>query len=451
MPPDLLYCLYGGREAPVPPVTENSKMPESLWTATAEPAPTFGALEAERQCDVVIIGAGYTGLSAAQHIASSGREPILLEANSLAWGASGRNGGVVSPKFRVGFPAMMARHGRDVALQMYRLGYAAVDSLVEMVETLDLQEAQLRLGGHIAAAHNEHAVKGLQATADWIRRETGGQSSRLISAAEVAELTGSRIFHGGLLTPKAGGIHPLNYARGMARSLAARGVQLYTESPALAVREEAGRVRVDTPGGSVLAKQVIYATNGYSDLTAATRDLHRRLIPFRSAIIATAPLPAGVLAELLPGGQVCGDTKRMLRWFRVVGERLIFGGRGAFGKHDSEAAFRDLQRSLGVVFPAVREVPIEFRWSGLVAMTLDYLPHAGRLSERQFYAIGYNGGGVAMSTYMGKQLALMTAGQPAELGLMVAEGFAPIPLHAFRAPGVRLAAGWQQFLDVIGR
>jgi glycine/D-amino acid oxidase-like deaminating enzyme len=424
---------------------------QSLWAATAQPAPALQSLEGERQCDVVIIGAGYTGLSAAHHIARSGREPLIVEANTLAWGASGRNGGVVSPKFRVGFPTLMSRFGRDTALQMYYTGYAAVDSLVEMVETLGLSGAELRLGGHIAAAHNVHALGALESTANWIKRETGGTSSRMISADQVREMTGSATFCGGLLTPRAGGIHPLNYARGMARHLVERGVKIFINSPAEQVRREGERVIVQTPQGRVSAKQVIYATNGYSDQTRATDTLHRRLIPFRSAIIATEPLPPHVLAALMPGGQVCGDTKRMLRWFRVIGDRLIFGGRGAFGKSDSQGAFDALQRSMGDVFPILRDRAIAYRWSGLVAMTLDYLPHAGQLDERSYYAIGYNGGGVAMSTWMGMQLAAMTAGEKVELGLLAGERFNPIPLHAFRAPGVRLAAGWQQLLDVIGR
>jgi glycine/D-amino acid oxidase-like deaminating enzyme len=424
---------------------------QTLWAATAEPGPALQSVEGERQCDVAIIGAGYTGLSAARHIALSGREPLLIDAKTLAWGASGRNGGVVSPKFRVGFAALMARFGRDTALRMYRTGYDAVDSLVETVEALGLDEARLHLGGHIAAAHNPHALAGLQATAEWIKRETGGASSFMLSAAEVAEYTGSNLFHGGLLTPKAGGIHPLNYARGMARSLTGNGVKIYINSPAQKVHRDGQRMIIETPQGRISARQVIYATNGYSDLTPVTDTLHRRLIPFRSAIIATEPLAPAVLATLMPGGQVCGDTKRMLRWFRVVGDRLIFGGRGAFGKNDSETAFRALQRSMGEVFPVLRDQPIAYRWSGLVAMTLDYLPHAGQLDEQSFYAIGYNGGGVAMSTYMGGQLARMTAGEQVDLGLLAGEKFQPIPLHAFRAPGVRLAAGWQQFLDLIGR
>ncbi len=424
---------------------------QSLWAATAQPCPALQSLEGDRQCDVVIIGAGYTGLSAAHHIALSGREPLIVEANTLAWGASGRNGGVVSPKFRVGFPTLMERFGRDIALQMYRTGYAAVDSLIEMVDSLGLTGAQLNMGGHIAAAHNVHALSGLESTANWIKRETGGASSVMISAAQVQEMTGSTLFVGGLLTPKAGGIHPMNYARGIAQSLTERGVRLFINSPAENVRHEAGRVIVQTPKGQISARQIIYATNGYSDQTHVTDTLHRRLIPFRSAIIATEPLSPDVLAQIMPGGQVCGDTKRMLRWFRVVGDRLIFGGRGAFGKNDSQSAFRTLQRSMGEVFPVLRDCKVDFRWSGLVAMTLDYLPHAGQLDERSFYAIGYNGGGVAMSTWMGTQLAKMTAGEKVELGLLSGDKFNPIPLHAFRAPGVRLAAGWQQFLDVIGR
>ncbi|WCE09403.1 NAD(P)/FAD-dependent oxidoreductase [Pseudomonas sp. JBR1] len=425
--------------------------PDSLWNATALPAPTLTALQGDHRCDVAIVGGGFTGLAAAHRLVQAGQEPVVLEANSLGWGASGRNGGVVSPKFRFSFAGMMARHGREAALQMYHLGYAAIDALAENIERLGLHEAELKLCGHIAAAHTERALAGLRSTAEWISRETGGASSVIISREQVRELTGSDLYHGGLLTPKAGGIHPLNYARGLARTLVERQIGLFEHSPVASVQREQGGFRLRTPTGSLLARQVIYATNGYSNQTAATATLHRRLIPFRSAIIATEPLAPDVLARILPGGQVCGDTKRMLRWFRLVGNRLIFGGRGAFGSTDSEAAFRDLQRSLGTVFPLLADARIDYRWSGLVAMTLDYLPHAGQLDDGQFYAVGYNGGGVALSTYLGQQVAALSLGETPELGLMVSEGFNPIPLHAFRAPGVRLAAGWQQFLDAVGR
>ncbi|MFJ4056501.1 NAD(P)/FAD-dependent oxidoreductase [Pseudomonas sp. NPDC089743] len=423
---------------------------QSLWAATAEPDVPLSSLQGDRRCDVVIIGGGYTGLSAARHIADSGREPVVLEANSLASGASGRNGGVVSPKFRVSFQSVMQRFDRDTALHLYRTGYDAVDSVIETVDTLGLSEAKLTLNGHIAAAHNDKALAGLQATSQWIRQETGTRSSVMLDAEEVAQMTGSQRFRGGMLTPKAGGLHPLNFARGIARHLHGRGVQVFIDSPAQRVECRADGVVVETAQGRVHAQQLVYATNAYSDLTPVTASLHRRIVPFCSAIIATEPLPSAVLASLLPGGQVCGDTKRMLRWFRVIGDRLIFGGRGAFGKDGSNAAYKALEENMAEIFPQLSGQPIAYRWSGLVDMTLDGLPHAGKLDERRFYAIGYNGGGVAMSTYMGARLAELTAGRPLDLRLLAGERLNPIPLHAFRAPGVRLAAGWQQFLDAIG-
>ncbi|MFG0268787.1 NAD(P)/FAD-dependent oxidoreductase [Pseudomonas sp. zjy_14] len=424
---------------------------QSLWAATAEPAVPLSPLQGERQCDVVIIGAGYTGLSAARHIADSGREPVVLEANSLASGASGRNGGVVSPKFRVSFQSVMQRYDRDTALHLYRTGYAAVDSVIETVDSLGLSEARLSLNGHLAAAHNHKALEGLRATAEWIQRETGGRSSVMVSAAEVAQMTGSQRFTGGMLTAKAGGLHPLNFARGMARHLTERGVNVFVNSPAQRVESRPDGIVVQTPQGRIHAKQLVYATNAYSDLTPVSVSLHRRIVPFCSAIIATEPLPPAVLATLLPGGQVCGDTKRMLRWFRVIGDRLIFGGRGAFGKDGNDAAYQALQENMAEIFPQLRGQAIAYRWSGLVDMTLDGLPHAGQLDARRYYAIGYNGGGVAMSTYMGARLADLTAGRPLDLRLLAGDRLHPIPLHAFRTPGVRLAAGWQQFLDAIGR
>jgi gamma-glutamylputrescine oxidase len=323
--------------------------------------------------------------------------------------------------------------------------------VIETVDSLGLSEARLALNGHLAAAHNDKALSGLEATAQWIARETGGRSSVMLNAEEIAQMTGSRRFTGGMLTPKAGGLHPLNFARGMARHLYGRGVQVFVNSPAQRVECGADGVTVDTPQGRIHARQLVYATNAYSDLTPVSASLHRRIVPFCSAIIATEPLPPAVLTSLMPGGQVCGDTKRMLRWFRVIGDRLIFGGRGAFGKDGNDAAYQALQQNMAEIFPQLRGQPIAYRWSGLVDMTLDGLPHAGQLDARRFYAIGYNGGGVAMSTYMGERLAELTAGRPLDLRLLAGERLNPIPLHAFRAPGVRLAAGWQQFLDAIGR
>lgn len=421
----------------------------SLWAATADAEPDFPQLQGPIQADVAIVGGGYTGLSAAYHIAESGRAPVLLEANRIGWGASGRNGGVVSPKFRISFPGLAATHGRDVARRMYDLAYESVDCVEELVDALKIDGAGFGRYGHIAAAHTPRALAGLTVTGDWIKAEYG--KSVMLTTEQVREEVGSNAFFGGLLTEKAGGIHPLNYARGLARGLQAKGVPVYIDTPAVKFRREGDGVIVETPRGQVSARQLIIATNGYSDLTGATKPIHRRMVPFRSAIIATAPLSSNIRAQILPGGRLCGDTKRMLRWFRMVGDQLIFGGRGAFGKDDSAASFRALRRNMVELFPILEGTPIAYEWSGLVSMTLDGLPHVGMLDERTHYAAGYNGTGVAMASLMGRYLARKTAGQATDAALLETLPLNPIPFHAFRSPGVRLAAGWQQFLDVLGR
>ncbi|MBL0406175.1 FAD-binding oxidoreductase [Microvirga aerilata] len=422
---------------------------DSLWAATADAEPVFPRLTGHAQADVVIIGGGYTGLSAAYHIAESGRAPLVLEANQIGWGASGRNGGVVSPKFRISFPGIASAHGNEVARRMYDLAYESVDCVEELVETLSLKSAGFGRYGHIAAAHTPRALAGLSVTGDWIKAEYG--KSVMLSAEEVSEEIGTKAFFGGLLTADAGGIHPLNYARGLARGLEAKGVPVYVETPALKLRREGAGVVVDTPEGQVTARQVILATNGYSDLTDATKPIHQRLVPFRSAIIATAPLSANVRAQILPGGRLCGDTKRMLRWFRMAGDQLIFGGRGAFGRDDSPASFKALRKNMVELFPILEDTPIVHQWSGLVAMTLDALPHVGRLDDRTYFAVGYNGTGVAMASLMGRYLARKTAGEATSAALLETQPLHAIPFHAFRSPAVRLAAGWQQLLDVVGR
>ena len=159
-------------------------------------------------------------------------------------------------------------------------------------------------------------------------------------------------FVGGVLNPGSGGIHPLNYLRGLAKGVAQRGVPIFQESPVLALRRDGDGVVAETPGGSVRARQAIIATNSYSDLTSATARLQRTLVPFRSALIATEKLSPNLAGSLMPTGRTYTETKRMMRWFRKVDDRVIFGGRGAFGKQDSEARSRRYARRWSASSPS---------------------------------------------------------------------------------------------------
>jgi glycine/D-amino acid oxidase-like deaminating enzyme len=423
----------------------------SLWASTAEPAPDLPSLSGEQRADVVIIGGGYTGLSAAHHIARSGLAPVVLEANRPGWGASGRNGGVITAKFRLSFREIDAAHGRAMARRMYEIAHESVEMVEELVSEYGVTAAQLTRTGQVKAAHNETTLKAAIDEAEWMKREMGDSEVRILAAHGVREETGSKNFVGGVLNPGSGGIHPLNYVRGLARGVAQRGVAIFQDSPVLRLARDDGGVIAETPNGVVRAKQAIIATNSYSDLTPATARLQKTLVPFRSAIIATERLSPNLAGHLMPTGRTYTETKRMMRWFRKMDDRVIFGGRGAFGKQDSESAFEALRKAMVGIFPELADVALEFRWSGLVGMTLDSVPHIGRLDDRTLFAMGYNGAGVAMSSLMGHYLAALLRGEKPNLGLLDASRLRTIPFYALREPAVRLVAGWYQFLDAVER
>ena len=423
----------------------------SLWADTATSAHEFPRLQHDIQADVAIIGGGYTGLSAAHHLANSGLEPLVLEAHRPGWGASGRNGGVVTAKFRPSFPAIAAASGRDVARRMYEIAHEAVGAVGELVETLDIKGAAFTRNGQVKAAHNRETLRYAVDEARWLETELNDRTMSVLTAEQVREETGSAAFVGGVRSTGSGGIHPLNYLHGLARGVAAKGVGVFSHSPALRIGREGSVVLVETPGGTVRARQVVIATNAYSDLTPATGSFKHALIPFRSAIIATAPLSANLAATIMPTRRTYTETRRMMRWFRKVDDRVVFGGRGAFGKQDSPAAFRALHKAMVGIFPQLADVPLSHKWSGLVAMTLDALPHVGRVDDRVLFAMGYNGAGVAMSTLMGRYVAAFARGESPDVGLLDAKRLRRVPFYPLREPAVRMVAGWYQFLDAIGR
>lgn len=423
---------------------------QSLWAATAVAAPRFPKLDRDVQADVVIVGGGFTGLSAAHHIAKDGRRPVVLEAKTVGWGASGRNGGLVSGKFRVPFHEVAARHGRDAALRLYRTGHEAVDIVEELVQELGIDASRFTRSGYITAAHTERALEAQRVAVEWLRTELGDTESHILTREQVATELGAQGYVGGSLNTAAGCLHPLNYVRGLAAGVAARGIEVFEESPVVRVGQEGSGILVETPQAFVRAKQIVIATNAYSDLTGATAPFATSLVPFRSAIIATTPLSDNLRSTVLPSLRVAADTKRLLRWYRMVDGRLVFGGRGAFGKSDSEAAFRRLQKEMEAVFPQLTGQSIEFKWSGLVAMTPDQLPQIGRLDNGPFYAMGYNGTGVALSSLMGRYLAQLTRGEAPDLGLL-GRPLRTIPFYPLSVPAVRIVTGYYQLLDALGR
>ncbi|WP_061125278.1 NAD(P)/FAD-dependent oxidoreductase [Caballeronia catudaia] len=440
------------------PTTQPRPQPESLWRAMAARVPTMNApvstgapLARDINVEVAIIGAGYSGLSAAYALQKRGVECAVLDANPVGWGASGRNGGVVSSKFRVSFPAIASAHGIDVAKRMHRLAHDGVRTVEAFIDEFRLERARFEHTGSLRCAHTERALESIRAEADWVRTALNDTSMSVQSRAEVEHETGSKGFVGGVLSADAGTILPLEYVRGIAAGLTARGVKIYESTPVIDMsRAQDGRVLLKAPGGTVRAKQVIVATNAYSNLTDATASYHRELVPFRSAMIATAPLPPELDRQLMVNRRSYTETRRMMKWFRKVDGRMLFGGRDAFGKEGEPTGFDALQRAMIALFPQLKDVAVDYRWSGYVGMTFNALPHVGRSDSATTFCLGYNGAGVAMASLIGQHAAALALGDQPELALLAQDGLRPVPFHALRAPGVRLVAAWYQFLDAVG-
>ncbi|HEY0212006.1 MAG TPA: FAD-binding oxidoreductase [Paenirhodobacter sp.] len=422
----------------------------SLWRDTTADRPEFGPLTGDLSCDVAIIGGGYTGLTTARYLMAAGLSVAVVEAHRIGWGGSGRNGGVVGGKFRISFADMAARWGIDVARRMHDLGLEAIDHVAETVEALAIPQADYRSTGALRCAHNAHSLQALEREVAWLHQTLGDRACRILSRAEMAEETGSPDFVGGMLNSHGGIIHPLNYVLGIARAVAAHGAALAEATPVTGLRRTTDGVALETARGTVRAKQVVIATNAYSDLTPATGAVRTAIIPFRSAMVATAPLSPELNARLMTADRSYTETRRMMRWFRKADGRVLYGGRGAFGKADSAAAFAALETAMVAQFPELKGVAVTHRWSGLVAMTMDSLPHLSRLDDRVVFCLGYNGSGVALSSMIGRYAARLVTGQPAEAGLLTATALRHVPLYPIREPAVRLVAGWYQFLDRIG-
>ena len=355
----------------------------SLWSAmggTTAPLSAGAPLARDLLTEVAVIGAGYSGLGAAYALQRRGVETVVLDANPVGWGASGRNGGVVSSKFRLSFPTIARLHGLDTARRMHRLAHEGVRVVESLVDEFKLEDAHFQHTGSLRCAHTERAFETIRAEADWVRQTLGDTSMSVQSRAEVAHETGSSAFVGGVLSADAGTILPLRYVRGLAAGLTARRVPIYESSPVIDMQRDGIGVLLRVPGGTVRAKQVIVATNAYSALTPATGAYQRTLVPFRSAIIATERLPAELDARLMVGQRSYTETRRMMKWFRKADGRMVFGGRDAFGKEGQLTGFDALQRAMVSLFPDLTGVRVEYRWSGYVGMTFDQLPHIDRKS-----------------------------------------------------------------------
>jgi glycine/D-amino acid oxidase-like deaminating enzyme len=285
----------------------------------------------------------------------------------------------------------------------------------------------------------------------WLDLHAEDRIPRMLDRAETARRIGTDFYTAAYFEPRGAGMHPLNYCLGLAESLAKRGVPIYCDTPVAEWHVDGPRVVLYANGRRVTASQVIFAANAHSGMTAAGAQIKRRIVPMVSSVIVTEALPESLRVRLLPEGNLVTDAKRLTNYFRLLQDgRLFFGGRGGARSEANASVYSRLQQDMLAILPELRGIKAAYRWSGHVAVTRDGLPHIGSLNERTFYALGYNGRGVALSALMGKMLAQRVCGEAIALGPMTDEPFRPIPFHSLRVPGKQVAIAYYRVLDAMG-
>ncbi len=431
----------------MPPIPhERDALSASLWSDTANPAPIRPALAEAVEAECVVIGAGFTGLSAALHIAEAGRSVVALDARQPGWGASGRNGGQVNPGLKEGPAALARRFGGDLGGRMARLSGGGGDLVFDLIAKHDIACSAAR-PGWVRAAHTGKALAGLRAVAaEW--RALGAPVDNL-DAAEAERLLGTGEYLGGIVDRRGGNLHPLNYALGLAEAAERAGARLHGESPVTGIETDGDRIAVRTRSGRVTARRALVCTNAY---TGALADpLGRTVVPVTSVQVATAPLSGNVAASILPEGHSPSDTRRLLLYFRKDAEgRFIIGGRGATADRDIRARQQALREAALRLYPQLEGAEWTHAWGGNVAVTRDHLPGLHLLAPGIMAGLGYNGRGVAMATVMGKVLAQWACGaDPASLDFPVTAA-RPIPFHRFRQVGLGATVAAYRLLDRLG-
>ncbi|MCC7275311.1 MAG: FAD-binding oxidoreductase [Alphaproteobacteria bacterium] len=426
----------------------------SVWRATARIArPAAQPLGEDRECDVAVIGAGFTGLATAHFLCEAGMRPVVLEAMDLAWGASGRTAGMAGTRYKRTYSDLATHYGTPTALLMHRLAHEAIGTLEAIVAHYRIPGAFARTG-QLIPAHAAGALAGLASDVAWLAAEAGDHTPRILDAAETAREIGSAEYVGAWLDARGGAIQPVDYVHGLAAGLIARGVAIHVETPVTAVADSADGVVLTTPHGRVRARQAILATDAYAGMALRLGDLHRRFVPVSASIVATEPLSDNVAKSILPGRRVASDTKRLLHAFRMLPDnRLLFAGRAdVTGRRAGDpASYGGIERVLARTFPQVGEPRIGHRWSGMVAMAADAIPHIGRHGKNVLYALGFSGRGVTLTALLGKHLARMATGDEPDLGPMSHGRFAPIPLQRLRVPILQVLTTYYGIRDALAR
>jgi gamma-glutamylputrescine oxidase len=417
----------------------------SWYEDTAGPRPEYPVLDGDAQADVVIIGGGFTGLSAAAHLAKSGVDVVLIDANRFGDGASGRNGGQLGTGQRGSLDELEAAYGWTRAKALFDLAEEAKAHLLEFarVNAIDIDF----MPGQISVAHKKRYVDDYRRYADYMREKAGYPHMSFMDAAETAERLGSTHYYGGIRDTGTGHIHPLKLVVGTARVAAKAGARLFENTRSTSLSSTGGKIRVTTPTGAITAEKCLVAVNAYGGELEPVSASH--IMPIGSFIGATVPLPSD--SPVLPGGESVDDSRFVVRYFRKTRDnRLLFGGREIYTVHDPKDIHIHIRRQIAEIYPALKDIEITHGWGGYVGITVPRKPFVREVMPGVISAGGYSGHGVMLSNFVGKLYAETVAGNRDRLKLFEELNIPPFPGgRRLRAPLLFLALNWFALRDRI--
>jgi glycine/D-amino acid oxidase-like deaminating enzyme len=401
--------------------------------------------------DVAVIGAGFTGLSAARTLAKRGAKVAVLEAETVGWGASSRNGGMVLTGLKLGANTLISRYGKEATRRMYAASLASIDCVEQIVREESIACDFARCG-HLEVACKPKHFAEFHRSAEVIAQEFHHQL-RIVPKDGLQSEIGSAIYHGGMVDETSAGVNPARYVAGLARAAEHAGAAIFERTRVERIEREANQGtpgwKVTTSRGTLWAREVFVATSGYT--SRVTRALQKKIIPIGSYIIVTEILPEKLSAELSPRNRMIYDSKNYLYYYRLTPDRrMLFGGRAAFFP-ETESSIRTsaeiLRRGMIGVYPQLRDTKVEYVWGGTLDFAFDIMPHAGKL-EGMYFSVGYAGHGVAMATYLGSKMAeLISGGGEQSPFAGIPFPGAPLGLYNGNPWFLPLAGVWYKFLD----
>ncbi|MBD3765513.1 MAG: FAD-binding oxidoreductase [Rhodobacterales bacterium] len=420
--------------------------PRSYYAATATPLPPFAPLRGAVRADVAILGAGFTGLSAALHLAQRGYRVVVVEAHRAGWGASGRNGGQVGSGQRLEQDQLEAMAGHGAARALWDMGQDAKTLVRRLIE-----DHAMPVTFHPGIAHacwHDPEVTHARHMAEKLARDYGYDQIEPLDRAGIGRLIGSRVFAGGDIDRGAGHIHPLNFALGLARAAAAAGAVIHEGSEVTHI-DPGQPATLHTAQGSLTAEHVILAANGY--LGGLMPDIAARVMPINNFIVATEPLGARA-ARVLAENVAVADTKFVVNYWRLSDDgRLLFGGGESYGWRFPRDIVATVRKPMLQIYPQLADVRIDHAWGGTLAISLTRMPCFRRVTGNILSASGYSGHGVALATLAGQMLAETVAGTAERFDVMARLPQPRFPGGvALRWPMLVAAMTWYSLRDRLG-